>query len=105
MIYLQREVIVNDLMHSFKPLMENHQLEDIAVFEEEGEGDTYYMGYSVRKNDSVYMIHRPFKKNEKDELTPVSNEWIIESDAGDNIEARGFENLDEVFEQINNGLS
>ncbi|WP_236939176.1 DUF5634 family protein [Evansella clarkii] len=104
MDFLPRETIVNDLMHSFEPLMEKYILEDISVFEEEGEGDQYHMGYTVRKDDRVYMIHLPYRKNEDNQLAPVKREWVIESDAGDEPEAHGLENLDDVFEKINRGF-
>ncbi len=33
-----------------------------AVFEERGEGNRYYVGYTINKDDEMITIHMPFVK-------------------------------------------
>ena len=34
-----------------------------GVFEEEGQDDRYYLGYTTRKDGKIHHIHLPFQKN------------------------------------------
>lgn len=102
MDYLSRDVIISEMNSSLREMMEKYQLDDIGIFEEQGEGNLYYVGYTIRKDGKVYMIHHPFVKNEEEELAPVNDEWIIEADEGD---TRGYQNLDEVFSYIEGDIN
>ncbi|WP_179295638.1 DUF5634 family protein [Bacillus sp. FJAT-45350] len=102
MDFISRETIVAEMNESMQSLLDKYSLDDIGVFEEQGEGDTYYLGYTIRKNGEIYMIHKPFKKNDENQLLIEKQEWIIETDDGD---TGGFTNLDEVFATINKGFT
>ncbi|RXI95527.1 hypothetical protein DS745_24040 [Anaerobacillus alkaliphilus] len=97
MEYFQRETIINEMNDSLQGMLAKYGLDDVGIFEEEGEGKTYYLGYTVRKNGVVYMIHQAFTKNEEGQLAPAESSWVIESEAGD---TRGYQNLDEVFNYL-----
>ncbi|MGO4886856.1 DUF5634 family protein [Anaerobacillus sp. MEB173] len=99
MEFLPRESVIREMNRSLHSMIEKYDLEDIGVFEEEGEGNNYHLGYTIRKNGEVYMVHQPYEKNNQGELTPVNREWVIESDAGD---TRGYQSLNEVIQYISN---
>jgi hypothetical protein len=98
---IQREAILNEMNQSLNQMLEKYDLDDVGIFQEEGEGNTFYLGYTVRKNGEVYMIHQAFTKNENGNLSPAEQSWVIESDDGD---SRGYESLDAVFSHLNNGI-
>ncbi len=98
MDYFQRETIINEMNESLPDLLAKYGLDDIGIFEEEGEGNTYFLGYTVRKSGEVYMIHQAFTKNQHGELASTESSWVIESEDGD---TRGYRNLDEVFSFLN----
>ncbi|WP_084034835.1 DUF5634 family protein [Anaerobacillus alkalilacustris] len=60
MDFISREAIIREMTESLPSMIDQYELEDIAVFEEEGEDDRYYFGFTIRKNGDVYMIHQPF---------------------------------------------
>lgn len=55
-----REEILNDLQRSFQTYMNQFNLDDIGIFEEQGQGNTYYIGYTVKKDGKTYHIHTPY---------------------------------------------
>ncbi len=101
MEFQPREQIIEQMNQSMEMLMSKYNLEDIGVFEEQGEGENYYMGYTVRKDKEVYMIHKPFRKNEEGQLSATEKDWIIETEEGD---LTGYRSLDEVFTAIEQDL-
>ncbi|MBL5772457.1 DUF5634 family protein [Bacillus sporothermodurans] len=101
MDYLNREILINQMNAQLKELMDHYQLEDIGIYEEEGAGDDYYLGYTVRKNGEVYMINMPYMKDAYGNLGLKNRDWTIQSDEG---EKKGFHNLDEVFDHIDKGF-
>lgn len=102
MNYAPREVILDEFIHSLHSLLEQYDLDDIGIYEEEGEGSHYFMGYTIRKDGNVYMINRPYVKNEENELAIEKDEWTIQTDEGD--EVKGVSSIDEVFQKINQGI-
>ena len=104
MDFLSREAILHEMNDSLEHMLQKYNLEDIGIFEEEGGGDRYYLGYTVRKNGEVYMVHMPFVKNEEGQLARLEEGWVIESDEGDGSEARGYENLDDAFNYLELGF-
>ncbi|MFC7395489.1 DUF5634 family protein [Scopulibacillus cellulosilyticus] len=98
MEYVPRETVLNDMKSEMKNVMNNYGLEDIGLYEEEGEGREYYIGYTVRKDGKVYMINIPFVKNDKNELAIAEQCWMIQEENGD---YKGCKTLGEVFQAIN----
>ncbi|MFN7249775.1 MAG: DUF5634 family protein [Anaerobacillus sp.] len=101
MEFMQREALLTEMNHSLKKMLEKYDLDDVGIFQEEGEGNRYYLGYTVRKNGEVYMIHQAFKKNDEGDLAPQEQTWVIECEDGD---SRGYENLDAVFSHLETGI-
>ncbi|MBM6619965.1 DUF5634 family protein [Bacillus sp. RD4P76] len=91
-----------DFIHSLEPMLEKYDLDDIGIYEEEGQGSNYFMGYTIRKDGKAFMINRPYVKNENKELALEKDEWTIQTDEGD--EVKGIQSMEEVFEKINNGI-
>jgi hypothetical protein len=102
MTFFSRETLIDKMNNTLPQMINKYNLEDIGIFEEEGEGNIYYIGYTVRKNGEVYMIHFPHEKNIEGKLAPLEEEkWVIESDDGD---TNGYDNLDAAFDYLSNGL-
>ncbi|HWO95616.1 MAG TPA: DUF5634 family protein [Bacillus sp. (in: firmicutes)] len=97
MHFLKREERMNEMLHSLESLLKQHQLDEIEIYEEEGEDELYYMGYTVKKGEHVYMVHQPYVKNEKKELALKEPQWTIQSEQG---ESKGYPSLEDVFNQI-----
>ncbi|WNF35072.1 DUF5634 family protein [Bacillaceae bacterium IKA-2] len=97
MNFLPREQIIREMTGTLQIMIDVYQLEDAGIFEEEGEGEAYYVGYTVRKNGDVYMIHKPFMKNEAGELAPKNLEWVVETGEED---YHKYKSLDDVFTAI-----
>ncbi|MBB6454930.1 hypothetical protein HNQ94_003419 [Salirhabdus euzebyi] len=97
---LSREQLINEIQDSFVTLMDQYDIDEIGIFEEEGQENQYYLGYTVRKDGKAYMIHHPYQKNRQGELTPLSDEWTVETDEPDLEDKRGYDNLDEVFNEL-----
>jgi len=95
--YISVETILNDFKESLPVLIKQYNLAEAAVFEEEGDENTYYIGYTVKKSGNTYHIHMPFEKNDEDHLTLVKPEWTIQAEEA---EYKGYESLDDVFEKI-----
>lgn len=102
MEYKHRDELLDDFIHSLEPMLEKYELEDIGIYEEEGQGAHYFMGYTIRKEGKVYMVNRPYVKNDNKELALEKEEWTIQTDEGD--EVKGLHSIDEVFEKINERL-
>ncbi|RIW28233.1 hypothetical protein D3H55_21960 [Bacillus salacetis] len=100
MAFLSREQLINDLQTAFPSLMDDYKLENIGIFEEEGQKDQYYLGYTARKDGKAYMIHLPYKKDHDGGLEPSSSQWTIESDDPGTIDTSGYESLESAFRGI-----
>jgi hypothetical protein len=100
MAFLSREQLINELQTAFPSLMEEYNLEDIGIFEEEGQKDEYYLGYTVRKDGKAYMLHLPYKKDHDGGLEPSSNQWTIESDDPDTVDTTGYDSMDSALRGI-----
>ncbi|SDJ97006.1 DUF5634 family protein [Sediminibacillus albus] len=92
--------IMNDLQESFRPLMDKYDIDDIGTFEEEGQDQHYYVGYTVRKDGRVYMVHMPFTKNADGQLSLARQEWTVETDDPTDEDLGGFPTIDAVFEHL-----
>lgn len=100
MEYLSREQIMNNLQQSFQEIMDQYDVDDIGIFEEEGKGDRYYLGYTVNKDGKTYHIHTPYIKNNSGQLAPAQQEWTIETDEPNKKDLKGFHDLGSVFREI-----
>lgn len=94
MEFISRDTILNEMNDSLKRILDKYDLDDIEIFEEEGVGNLFHLGYTIRKNGDVHMIHIPFMKNEQGDLAPTDESWVIENDNG---ESSGYQTLEEVF--------
>ncbi|MFC7395474.1 DUF5634 family protein [Scopulibacillus cellulosilyticus] len=99
MEYISRETILNHMSADLENVMIRFDIDHVGIYEEEGEGENYYIGYTVKKDGKVYMINMPFIKNDKNELAVAEQTWTIQGENGK--ERKGFKTLDEVFESIN----
>jgi len=95
-----RDEIINELKQNFKAYIEHHDIDDIGIFEEEGSGENYYMGYTVNKEGKTYHIHTPYQKNNHGGLTPVHKEWTVESDEPTKADKKGYHDLESVFRDL-----
>ncbi|MCQ6276234.1 DUF5634 family protein [Bacillus sp. V3B] len=100
MKYLSREQIINELQQSLQDYIEQYDIDSIGIFEEQGQDHQYYMGYTVNKGGKTYHIHTPYTKNNQGGLSPVQNEWTVESDEPRKEDLRGYESLESVFRDI-----
>jgi hypothetical protein len=99
MEFTNREELLNNMNVHLQDLLLKYDLDDIGIYEEEGPGDTYYAGYTVRKDGKVYMLNMPYVKDHKGGLALQEQEWTIQEETG---EAKGFHSMEEVFNHINN---
>jgi hypothetical protein len=83
-------------------MLDKYDLDDIGIYEEEGQDPHYYMGYTIRKDGLVYMVNRPYVKNENNELAVEKEEWTIQTDEGN--EVKGIHSIEEVFQKIDQGI-
>jgi hypothetical protein len=100
MEFLSREQIINELQNSFQPFIDKYGIEDIGVFEEEGQDNHYYLGYTVRKEGKTYLIHSPYLKNQSGGLAPEKKEWTVESDDPEGKDLKGFKELEDALRDI-----
>jgi hypothetical protein len=100
MDFLSREQIINELQDTFQPFINKYGIEDIGIFEEEGQDNHYYLGYTVRKEGKTYHIHSPYLKNNHGGLSPERKEWTIESDEPDRKDLKGFKGLEDALREI-----
>ncbi|WP_113927739.1 DUF5634 family protein [Bacillus sp. P14.5] len=100
MAFISREQLINDLQTAFPSLLEEYGLEDIGIFEEEGQKDQYYLGYTMKKDGKAYMIHLPYKKDHDGGLEPSSEQWTIESDDPESVDTSGFNSIEAALKMI-----
>ncbi|WP_338472482.1 DUF5634 family protein [Niallia sp. XMNu-256] len=100
MDYQSREQIVNGLQQSFEPYLNKYGLERIGIFEEEGQDECYYIGYTTQKDGKTYHVHLPFHKDNNGGLIPIDQKWTVESDNPQEKDLKEFEDLDHVFREI-----
>ncbi|MET3696415.1 hypothetical protein SAMN05877753_103341 [Bacillus oleivorans] len=100
MDFLPREQIIRDLQQSFQMYINQYGIEDIGIFEEEGEDDRFYLGYTVRKDGKTYHIHTPYMKNNNGELAVIHEDWTVETDEPQREDLSGYPDLDSVFREI-----
>ena len=97
MEFAPRSVIINEFIDTLQLLMDVYQLDQVGVFEEEGEGNKYYIGYTINKDDKMIVLHMPFVKNERGELALEKQEWTIRKDGR---EQKGYQFLQEAMDEI-----
>jgi hypothetical protein len=100
MDFLPREQIINALQEQLQSYISKYGIDDIGIFEEEGQDNQYYMGYTVKKEGKTYHIHSPYTKNDNGGLAPIKNEWTVETDEPQKDDRRGFNDLDQAFRVI-----
>lgn len=100
MQFLSRDEIINDLQQSFQTYINKYGLDDIGIFEEEGPGNQYFIGFTAKKAGRTYHIHAPFIKNQNGELTPSQNDWTIESDEPEGKDLHGFNDVESALSEI-----
>lgn len=100
MDYLSREQIINELQQSFELYIDKFGIENVGIFEEEGQAERYYMGYTVKKDGKTFHIHIPYTKNNNGELAPINKEWTVESDDPKKDDVRGYKDLESVLREI-----
>lgn len=100
MEYLSRDQIIYDLQQRFETYIEEFGIDDIGIFEEEGQDERYYIGYTVKKNGKTYHIHTPYSKNNYGSLAPIDHEWTVESDDPTGDDRRGYPDLESVMNEI-----
>ncbi|WP_102275145.1 DUF5634 family protein [Cytobacillus massiliigabonensis] len=97
---LPREQLIANLQKSFQMYINQYGMDDIGVFEEEGQDDLYYLGYTIKKDGKTYHIHSPYRKDTFGGLSLIKNEWTIESDEPQKTDLNGFHSLDSAFRYI-----
>lgn len=100
MDFIPREQVMNALQQSFEAYLEHFEIDDIGIFEEEGEDNLYYMGYTVNKGGKTYHIHTPFRKNKEHELAPIREEWTIESDDAKGLDLRHYPDPESAIQEL-----
>ncbi|WPL42447.1 DUF5634 family protein [Priestia megaterium] len=68
MEYVKRETAISELTHHMDDILNKYNLQGVSVYEEEGEGNHYYLGYTVKKDDHVFMLNRPYIKDKDGKL-------------------------------------
>ncbi|KOP82855.1 DUF5634 family protein [Cytobacillus solani] len=94
---LSREQLINNMQKSFQMYINQYGLDDIGVFEEEGQDDLYYFGYTIKKDGKTHHIHSPYRKDTHGGLSPIINEWTIESDEPQKTDLKGYHSLESAF--------
>ncbi|WP_077213042.1 DUF5634 family protein [Bacillus dakarensis] len=100
MDYLSREQIINELQKPLPAYMNQYGIDDIGIFEEEGEDDLYFMGYTINKEGKTYHIHSPYRKGDDGGLTPAKAEWTVESDEPDKKDLQGYQDIESALREI-----
>ncbi|KAB2336323.1 hypothetical protein F7731_12620 [Cytobacillus depressus] len=100
MEFLPREQRIRELQQPFQSYLDKYGIDDIGIFEEHGEGNHYYLGYTVNKGGKTYHIHSPYIKNDHGELATEKDEWTLESDDPNKKDQRGYDNLESVLRDI-----
>ncbi|WP_027409106.1 DUF5634 family protein [Anoxybacteroides tepidamans] len=97
MEFVPRSAIIHEFIDTLEPMMDVYGLDQVGIFEEEGNGDTYYIGYTINKDDDMIILHMPFVKNERGELALEKEEWTIRADGK---EEKGYHSLQEAMEKV-----
>ncbi|BAD75749.1 hypothetical protein GK1464 [Geobacillus kaustophilus HTA426] len=97
MEFAPRSVVIEEFIDTLEPMMEAYGLDQVGIFEEHGEGNRYYIGYTINKDDEMITIHMPFVKNERGELALEKQEWTVRKDGR---EKKGFHSLQEAMEEV-----
>ncbi|GAB1771966.1 DUF5634 family protein [Priestia megaterium] len=97
MEYVKREAAINELTHHMDDMLNKYNLQGVSVYEEEGEGNHYYLGYTVKKNDQVFMLNRPYLKDKDGKLAVEKQEWTVQGNEG---ETNGYTSLEDAFQKI-----
>ena len=100
MEFLPRDQIINELKQAFPSYIDNFGIDAIGIFEEEGQDDTYHLGYTVTKQGKTYHIHTPYIKNNTGDLAALKDEWTVETDDPEQNDQRGYSDLESVFREI-----
>lgn len=100
MDFLPREQIINNLQQPFQSFIDKYGIDDIGIFEEHGEGDRYYLGYTVNKDGKTYHIHSPYLKNDQGELALEKDQWTLEPDDPKLNDQSGYDDLESVLREI-----
>lgn len=100
MEFLPREQIIDEMQQSLQSYLNEYNFDDIGIFEEEGQEERYYMGYTINKNGKTYIVHSPFQKNKAGELSPIAKEWTIETDEPHKKDQKGFHDLESALNHI-----
>ncbi|WP_078556254.1 DUF5634 family protein [Bacillus alkalicellulosilyticus] len=101
MTYESREAIIGSMSNKLDMILNTYELEEIGIFEEQGEGNEYYIGYTLRKDDEMYMIHTPYEKNGEGLLQPKKQEWTIELNDS---EIHGISSFEEAMKKLESGF-
>jgi hypothetical protein len=56
------------------------------------------LGYTVKKGRETYHIHSPYRKNGNDGLTPIKNEWTLETDEPRGDDLGGYLDVDNALQ-------
>jgi len=100
MEFIQREEMINELQQPFPSFINRYGIDDIGIFEEEGQDENYYLGYTVKKNGKTYHIHTPYQKAENGKLAPLNKEWTVETDEPRNEDRKGYQDLESALRDI-----
>ncbi|MBG9446712.1 DUF5634 family protein [Cytobacillus firmus] len=100
MEFLPREQVLNSLQEPFQSYIDKYGIDDIGIFEEEGQDQYCYMGYTVKKAGKTYHVHSPFLKDGNGGLSPGRNEWTIESDEPDGADRSGFTSIEQALQEL-----
>ena len=100
MEFLSREQIIEELQGTLQMYIDEYGIDNIGIFEEEGEDDRYYIGYTATKDGKTYHIHTPFKKDHHGGLIPIEDEWTVEPDEPEGNDLRGYQDLESAFREM-----
>ena len=100
MEFLSRKQIIKELQQSFQSYIEKYNLDGIGIFEEEGQENRYFLGYTAEKEGKTYHLHIPYVKNNIGDLAPIKTEWTVETDDPQDDDYGGYKDLESAFRQI-----
>ncbi|MCM3585458.1 DUF5634 family protein [Mesobacillus maritimus] len=100
MDFSPREEVLSELQQSFTSYIEKYNLDDIGLFEEQGENQQYHVGYTVKKNGKTYHIHTPYQLNEHGELAALNHEWVAEPDDPNKKDAHSYQDVDSILRTL-----
>lgn len=100
MEYITRSNLIEELQEPFQQYLEQFELDEIGIYEEDGQDDITHMGYTVTKNGQTYHLHTSFRKNEQERLTPLNNLWTLERDEPSSEDRTGYRDVESIFREI-----